>query len=75
MAGSAPVEEKPQLGRGATITGLIFALLILGGFSAGTAASFRDTVSEKYSHSEEESHADEESHSEEESNSDESIEE
>ena len=53
MAGSAPVVEKPKLGRAATITGFVFALLVLTGFSAATAASYRDTVSEKYYHSDE----------------------
>lgn len=49
MAGPAPVVEKPQLGRGATIAGLIFALIVLTGFSAGTAVSYRDSVSESHS--------------------------
>ncbi len=53
MAGSAPVVEKPKLGRSATITGFIFALLVLTAFSGATAASYRDTVSEKYGHSDE----------------------
>ncbi len=45
MAGSAPVEEAPKLGRAATITGFLFVLLILTGFSAATAVSFEDSVS------------------------------
>ena len=57
MAGPAPVVEKPKLGRGATIAGLIFALLVLTGFSAGTAASYRDSVFESHSGDD---HADEE---------------
>lgn len=47
MAGPAPVVEKPKLGRSATVAGLIFALLVLSGFGAGTAVSYRDTVAEK----------------------------
>lgn len=65
MAGPAPVVEKPKLGRGATIAGLIFALLVLTGFSAGTAVSYRDSVSESHGddHGEEygDDHSDEES--------------
>lgn len=49
MAGSAPVVEKPKLGRAATITGFVFVLLILTGFSAATAFSYEDKVSEYYS--------------------------
>lgn len=49
MAGSAPVVEKPKLGRAATITGFVFVLLILSGFSAATAFSYEDKVSEYYS--------------------------
>ncbi len=57
MAGSAPVVEKPKLGRAATITGLVFVLLILTGFSAATAFSYEDKVGEYYSHDD---HADDE---------------
>lgn len=49
MAGSAPVVEKPKLGRAATITGFVFVLLILTGFSAATAVSYEDKVGEYYS--------------------------
>ncbi len=63
MAGSAPIEEAPKLGRAATITGFLFVLLILTGFSAATAVSFEDSVSEDYSeeadHSKEDDHSDE----------------
>ncbi len=55
MAGSAPVEEGPKLGRGATIAGFLVAVLILSGFSAATALSHEDKVAEI---KEELSHAD-----------------
>lgn len=45
MAGSAPMEETPKLGRAATITGFLFVVLILTGFSAATAVSYEDSVS------------------------------
>ena len=43
MAGSTPPEDTPKLGVKATIAGLIFALVVLGGFGAATAASYEDT--------------------------------
>ena len=46
MAGSAPVEEAPKLGKGATIVGFLFVVMILTGFSAATAFSHEDQVSE-----------------------------
>ncbi|MFT7476142.1 MAG: hypothetical protein ACI81L_003090 [Verrucomicrobiales bacterium] len=42
MAGSPETEETPKLGLKATIAGLVFALIVLGGFSAATAASYED---------------------------------
>ena len=58
MAGSAPIEETPKLGRAATITGFIFVLLILTGFSAATAVSFEDSVSQDHAEDHADDHAD-----------------
>ena len=57
MAGSAPIEETPKLGKAATIFGFVFVVLILTGFSFATVASFEDTVAEITSHAEDD-HAD-----------------
>ncbi len=57
MAGSAPIEETPKLGRAATITGFIFVLLILTGFSAATAVSFEDSVSQDHAEDHADDHA------------------
>lgn len=56
MAGSAPVEEAPKLGRGATIVAFLFVALILTGFGVTTAVSHEDQVAEII---EEKSHSDE----------------
>jgi len=40
MAGTPPPVETPKLGMKATIAGLVFALTILAGFGAATAASY-----------------------------------
>ena len=43
MAGSPqPEPEQPKLGAKATVAGLIFALLVLGGFGAAVAAQADD---------------------------------
>ncbi len=52
MAGSAPIEETPKLGKAATIFGFVFVVLILTGFSFATMTSFEDTVAEINSHAE-----------------------
>lgn len=43
MAGSPVPEASPKLGIKATIAGLVFALTVLVGFGAATAASYEDT--------------------------------
>lgn len=50
MAGTPPpVEPGPKLGMKATIAGLVFALTILAGFGAATAASYdADAGKDKY---------------------------
>lgn len=40
MAGTPVPEDSPKLGWKATVAGLIFALAVLGGFSAATAVSY-----------------------------------
>lgn len=50
MAGSAPVEEAPKLGKAATIFGTLFVVLILSAFSFSTMMSYEDTVAEINSH-------------------------
>ena len=57
MAGSAPVEEAPKLGKSATIFGTVFLVLILSAFSFSTVISFEDTVAEINSEKDD-SHAD-----------------
>jgi hypothetical protein len=43
MAGTTePAPEQPKLGAKATLAGLIFALLVLGGFGAAVAAQSDD---------------------------------
>lgn len=66
MAGTPVPEESPQLGWKATVAGLVFALLVLGGFSAATAVSYEDDKSHGDDHGEElseDDHADDEAHS------------
>ena len=58
MAGSAPVEEAPKLGKGATLAGFLFVVLILTGFSAATAISHEDKVAEIHDHSHDDDHGD-----------------
>ena len=59
MAGSAPVEEAPKLGRGATIAGFLFVVLILSGFSFATMMSHEDVVSEIHAeHAHDDEHGD-----------------
>ena len=53
MAGSPEVEETPKLGIKATIAGLVFALVVLGGFGAATAASYEDDGDHGDDHGEE----------------------
>lgn len=62
MAGTPEPEETPELGWRATVAGLVFALLVLGGFSAATAVSYEDDKSHGDDHGEE--HSDDEDHSE-----------
>ncbi len=40
MAGTPPPVDTPKLGIKATVAGLVFALTILAGFGAATAASY-----------------------------------
>jgi hypothetical protein len=53
VAGSPEIEEAPKLGLKATIAGLVFALVVLGGFSAATAASYEDDGGQGDEHGEE----------------------
>ena len=42
MAGTPVPEESPKFGLKATVAALIFAVAVLGGFSAATAVSYED---------------------------------
>jgi len=62
MAGTTePAPESPKLGAKATVVGLIFALLVLGGFGAAVAAQADDDGHGDDSH---EVHDEDESHGE-----------
>lgn len=62
MAGTPVPEESPKLGWKATVAGLVFALAVLGGFSAATAVSYEDKGHDD--HGEEHSDDDGDDHSE-----------
>ncbi len=65
MAGTPVPEDSPKLGWKATVAGLIFALAVLGGFSAATAVSYEGDKSHDDGNGEEHSEAgDEGDHSE-----------
>ncbi|MDW3176897.1 MAG: hypothetical protein R8J94_05895 [Acidimicrobiia bacterium] len=66
MAGTPVPEDSPKLGWKATVAGLIFALAVLGGFSAATAVSYEGDKGHGDDHGEEHSDDDhgEEEHSE-----------
>lgn len=59
MAGTPVPEEQPKLGWKATVAGLIFALAVLGGFSAATAISYDDDHGADHGEEQNEDHADE----------------
>ncbi|RZV47423.1 MAG: hypothetical protein EX269_04790 [Acidimicrobiales bacterium] len=62
MAGTTePAPEQPKLGIKATIAGLIFALLVLGGFGAAVAAQADD---DGYGDDKQEVHSDDDGHGE-----------
>lgn len=75
MAGTPAPVEGPKLGIKATLAGLVFALTILAGFGAATAASYDGDAGHGDDHGEEhgddygedkshdDDHADEEDHS------------
>lgn len=73
MAGTPVPEEQPKLGWKATVAGLIFALAVLGGFSAATAISYDDGHDDNHGEEHSEDHADE-THSDDEHGGDESDE-
>jgi len=63
MAGSPEPVETPKLGWKATVAGLVFALTVLVGFGAATAASYDGEDHHKDEYGEhDESHDDEKAH-------------
>jgi hypothetical protein len=66
MAGTPVPEKSLKFGWKATVAGLIFALAVLGGFSAATAVSYEDDKGhDDHGEEHDEDHADEgEEHSE-----------
>ena len=70
MAGTPVPEETPKLGWKATVAGLVFALAVLGGFSAATAVSYEDKGHDDHGEEHGDDHSDEE-HGEDEEHGDE----
>ncbi len=75
MAGTPPPVDIPKLGIKATVAGLVFALTILAGFGAATAASYDADAGkkDKYGdeHSDDDKHGDDKEHKDDENHGDE----